>query len=320
MKDLLSKKNSETLKSNNKLKVFLLFLSLSFLFWIIIKLSEVYIYDVKFKVEYTEFPSKFLLQKEPSDEIILTLKTVGFKLLGYRIRDKKINFSLANLHKLRKHTYYTVTKSNFKFIQSQFSAETELLNIKPDTLFFEFGKKFSKKVQVTPQVDLEFRPGYNIVDDMQVIPQEVSISGPEGVIDSIIEIRTKVQKITDIFKDFEKRLPLIIPDNITVKPAEIVIKGKVDKFTQGTFTLPVEVINVPRSVLITTYPKEVKVIYTVPFKDYNKVVAESFKVICDYKEAQENELDYLIPKLTDTPGMVSSVRILPNKIDYLIKK
>ena len=320
MKDLLSKKNQVAMKNNNKLKVFLLFLSLSFFFWIIIKLSEVYIYDVKFKVEYTEFPSKLLLQKEPPDEIILTLKTVGFKLLNYSIREKKINFSLANLEKVRKHTYYTVTKSNFKFIQSQFSAETELLNIKPDTLFFEFGKKFSKKVQVTSQAELEFRLGYNVVDKVNVEPSEVSISGPEGIIDSIIEIKTKAKKVTDIFKDFEIKLPLIVPKNVTVKPAEVVIKGKVDKFTQGTFTLPIEVINVPRSVLITTYPKEVKVIYTVPFKDYNKIVAESFKVICDFKETQENELDYLIPKLIDTPDMVYSVRIVPNKIDYLIKE
>jgi len=298
----------------------LLFLTLSFLFWIIIKLSEVYIYDVKFKVDYTELPSKLLLQKEPSDEIILTLKTVGFKLLRYRIKEKRINYSLANLKKVNKHTYYSITRSNFKFIQSQFSAETELLNVKPDTLFFEFGKKFSKKVQVTSQAELEFRPGFNIVNEVQIEPSEVSISGPEGIIDSIIEIKTKKTKITDIFKSFEKKLSLIIPENVSVKPAEVLIKGKVDKFTQGTFTLPVEVINVPRKVLITTYPKEVKVIYTVPFKDYNKIVPESFKVICDYKETQENELEFLLPKLIDKPGMVSSVRIVPNKIDYLIKK
>jgi hypothetical protein len=317
---MLTKKNPETLKNNSKLRIFLMFLTLSFLFWMIIKLSEVYIYEVKFRIEYTEFPSKLLLQKEPSHEIILTLKTVGFKLLRYRIKEKKINFSLANIEKVNKHTYYAVTRSNFKFIQSQFSAETELLKIKPDTLFFEFGKKFSKKVKVISQAELDFRPGYNIVDELQIEPAEVSISGPEGVLDSITEIKTKALKISDIFKSFEKKVPLVVPENLTVKPTEIIIKAKVDKFTQGSFILPVEVINVPRSVLITTYPKEVEVVYTVPFSDYNMIVPESFKVICDYKEAQQHDLEYLLPKLTDKPNMVSSVRIVPNKIDYLIKK
>jgi len=148
----------------------------------------------------------------------------------------------------------------------------------------------------------------------------VSISGPEGVLDSITEIKTKALKISDIFKSFEKKVPLVVPENLTVKPTEIIIKAKVDKFTQGSFILPVEVINVPRSVLITTYPKEVEVVYTVPFSDYNMIVPESFKVICDYKEAQQHDLEYLLPKLTDKPNMVSSVRIVPNKIDYLIKK
>lgn len=319
---MLTKKNTETLKSNSKLKIFLFFLALSFFFWIIIKLSEVYRYDVKFKVNYIDYPSKLLLQKEPSNEIILSLETVGFNLLRYRIKERKIDFSLADIvkHKNKKHTYYIITDSNFKFIQSQFSADIEVLNIKPDTLFFEFGKKFSKKVKVISQVELEFKPGFNIVNDIQIEPALVSISGPEGVVDSIEEIKTRIIKISNIYKSFEKKLPLVVPENITVKPTEVVIKAKVDKFTQGTFTLPIEVINVPRNVLITTYPKEVKVIYTVPFSDYNKIVPESFKVICDYKETQENDLEYLLPKLTDKPVMVSSVRIVPNEIDYLIKK
>jgi hypothetical protein len=318
--EVQKQKNSDTLKNNSKLRIFLVFLTLSFFFWMIIKLSEEYIYDVRFNIEYTDYPPKLLLQKEASDEIILTLKTVGFKLLRYRIKEKKIKFSLANIEKKNKHTYYSNTRSNFKFIQSQFSAETELLNIKPDTLFFEFGKKFSKKVKITSQVEIEFRPGFNIVDDLEIEPKEVSISGPDGVLDSILTIMTKELKLSDISESFEKTVSLVVPKNITVSPAEVVFKAKVDKFTQGTFALPFEVINVPKSVLITTFPKEVKVIYTVPFSDYNKIVPESFKVICDYKETKENELDYLHPRLIDKPKKASSVRIVPNKIDYLIKK
>ncbi len=320
MQEVQKPVNNDTLKSKSKLRVFLLFLSLSFLFWMIIKLSEEYIYDVKFRVEYTDLPAKLLMQKEPSHEIILSLKTVGFKLLKYRIKEKKVNFSLANIVKKDKHNYYTITRTNFKFIQSQFSAETELLNIKPDTLFFEFGKKFSKKVKVISQVELEFRPGYNVIDQLKLIPAEVSISGAEGVLDSISGIKTEKLKISDVSKNIDQKISLIIPENITVKPTEIQIKAEVDKFTQGSFTLPVEVINIPRKVLITTFPKELKVIYTVPFSDYNKVVPESFKVICDYRETKEGELDYLIPKIVDKPAMVSSVRVVPKKIDFLIKK
>jgi len=80
------------------------------------------------------------------------------------------------------------------------------------------------------------------------------------------------------------------------------------------------VINLPRNVIISTYPKEVKVVYQVALKDYNKVPENSFRVQCDYKQTQDNGLDYLIPKLVDMPEIISDVKIVPNKIEFLLKK
>jgi hypothetical protein len=71
----------DTFKSNNKLRVFLLFLLFSFLFWTLIKLSKEYISEVEFGVVYTDVPQNKLIQNEPVDKVKLTLKTTGFKLL-----------------------------------------------------------------------------------------------------------------------------------------------------------------------------------------------------------------------------------------------
>ena len=93
-----------------------------------------------------------------------------------------------------------------------------------------------------------------------------------------------------------------------------------DKITDGSYNLPFEVINLPRNVIISTYPKEVKVVYQVALKDYNKIPENSFRIQCDYKQTQDNNLDYLIPKLVDKPEMITNVKIVPNKIEFLIKK
>ena len=67
--------------NNKKLRIFLLFLMLSFLFWSLIKLSKNYIADVKFDLVFTEEPQNKLIQNTSSNEIILTVNTLGFKLL-----------------------------------------------------------------------------------------------------------------------------------------------------------------------------------------------------------------------------------------------
>ena len=43
-------------------------------------------------------------------------------------------------------------------------------------------------------------------------------------------------------------------------------------------------------------------------------------IVCDFKESEENELNYLIPRLKQQSPLISSVRFVPNKIEFLIEK
>jgi hypothetical protein len=57
-------KNNRQLKANLKLKVFLVFLCLSFVFWMLTKLSKVYKSDIEFSVNYHNLPAKRVIQNE----------------------------------------------------------------------------------------------------------------------------------------------------------------------------------------------------------------------------------------------------------------
>ena len=76
----------------------------------------------------------------------------------------------------------------------------------------------------------------------------------------------------------------------------------------------------PDSIAVKTFPKKVKVFYQVGLTNFNKVNVGSFKVVCDYNNSLSNNLNYLIPKVVVKPRFVSSVKINPNKIEYLIQK
>lgn len=321
MKNNQPQNKIDSFKNNKKLRMFLLFLTMSFLFWMLIKLSEEYIADVVVEVTYIDLPNKKLLQSEPDNKITLTLKDRGFNLLKNRIKNKKINYSLKDINHKKSSIYFSETNLNINFIQAQFSAETVLLKIKPDTLYFDFGKKFSRKVKVISDINLQFKSGFNLVNSTIITPEYITISGPKGIIDSIDMVRTEDIFIDKIAQSFEKKIPLVVPDKkVSLSVDHVILKAKVDKFTEGSFIIPFEVINVPKTSIISTYPKEIKIVYKVALSDYNKVIPESFKVICDFRESQNNKLDYLIPKIIEQSDMITSVKIVPNKIEYLIKK
>jgi len=312
---------TNSVKNNKKLRIFLLFLMLSILFWMLIKLSKNYIADVEFNLVYTDIPQNKLLQNEPLTKIKLSVKTVGFKLLGYSLKKRDLNYSLSEIIHKKGSEYYSLTKSNINFLQTQLSAETVVLNINPDTLYFDFGVKKSKKVKVVPNITIEFKPGFNIIKDFTLDPEFVTLSGPAKLIDSIDIIQTEEIIWQDVSESFENKVKLVMPKKeLTLSENIVTVKGTVEKITQGSFSLPFKVINLPSKYIISTYPKEVKIIYQVALNDYNKISENSFKIQCDYKHTEENNLEYLIPVVVEKPEILFDLKIVPNKIEFLIKK
>lgn len=313
--------NSDSLKNNKKLRVFLLFLFLSILFWSLIKLSKEYIAEVEFDLVYSDVPNNKLIQNEPDKKVTLTLRTVGFKLLNYGFKRKSLDYSLREIVRKNGSLYFSETRSNTNFLQAQLSAETVVLNIQPDTLFFDLGVKKTKKVRLVSQVDFQFKTGFNFVKPFVMNVNEINISGPEKVIDTIHEVYTEPFVLKDISESFEQNVKLISPNRAVVLSSdEIILTGEVDKITDGSYTIPFEIINLPRNVIISTYPKEVKVVYQVALKDFNKIPENGFRVQCDYKQTEDNNLEYLIPKIIEKPEIIHDVKIVPNKIEFLIKK
>lgn len=321
MKNKASKSTTDYNKNNKKLHVFLLFLAFSFLFWTLIKLSKNYISEVEFGLTFTEIPNNKLLQIEPDKTIKLTINTIGFKLLQYGFTKKNLNYSLTEIKHKKGTNYYSITKGNINNLQAQLSAETVVLKTNPDTLYFDLGVKKSKKVKIITNIDLQFKPGFNLIKDYMIEPEFVIISGPSKVIDTINKISTEAVSWIDISQPFNKKIKLKKPNNIiSLSANQIAVKGNVEKITEGSFYLPYKIINLPKNYIISTFPKEVKIVYQVAIKDYNKITKNSFVIQCDFKHTGKNNLEYLIPEIVDMPEILFDVKLIPNKIDFLVKK
>ena len=108
--------------------------------------------------------------------------------------------------------------------------------------------------------------------------------------------------------------------SVVHKDIDVYYKLTVDKFTEGTLQLPFKVLNMPLDKNISTFPNEVKITYKVGLKDYGKVSKELFIIECDFNEALENNLNFLIPKLVSSPSFVKDLHLNTKKIDFFITK
>ena len=130
-------------------------------------------------------------------------------------------------------------------------------------------------------------------------------------------------KLEDVKSDFSEKVKIILPENLSnikVNSNFTTVGGKVEKFTEGTFKITFKVMNLPESVELTTLNKSVEVVFVVGLSNFDKIDKDFFEVVCDYNISKENNLNYLIPKVTTKSRFIKSFKVIPNKIDFLIQK
>lgn len=319
---MIKKKNSFSVKKNRKVQAFLVFLGLSTILWTISKLSKEYTHSVIVKTNYIELTSDKELQNKPKKTLELVLKTSGFNLIGYSFFQKKINIDLSKTQK-KGNDYFYLTNRNLPSLQVQLPFDQTIKRVYPDTLFFDFGKLSSKEIKIIPQLNINYKAGYNAVGDIEIKPKTIVISGSEKQLSEITTIHTNPLKLNAVFTNFEHKIALDIPKEyhkIHFSNKEITIKGIVEKFTEANLEIPFEIINVPENYTIETFLKKIKVSYKVSLENYDKIHASDFKIVCDFDNSKHIKNTFLIPELIKKPNLVSNIKIKPKKIEFLIKK
>ena len=322
---MVFKKNKRgySIKNSKKTKMLFLLLGLSFLFWMLIKLSKEYTDVVQFNVSYLNLPKGKMLQEDPQKNIDVIIKTFGYNLVKYHINKRSINVDLNSLKRKKGLIYYQLSKDFLPQIQQQVAADVFVVAVKPDTLYFHLGVSKTKNVKIVPDINIQFQSGYNLLGIVKVDPDNMTISGPEVLIDSIEEIKTESINLTDVNSSILIEVPILVLDKsskVSYAVQEVSVSGTVEKFTEAKLQLPFKIENLPENYSISTFPDKVEVVFQIGLSDYNKINQNDFKISCDYDRTLKNELNYLIPEVVSKPSMVTEIKIIPQQIEYLIKK
>ena len=91
------------------------------------------------------------------------------------------------------------------------------------------------------------------------------------------------------------------------------------KYTEGTVEIPLEIINPLSGVNLRTFPSRVTAKYNVTIDNFEKVNPSQFTAVVDCKEIQK-ESNKLKVQLIKFPSIVNSVKIFPEKVEYIIRK
>jgi hypothetical protein len=314
---------NKTIKSNlvqgKRLNVFVLFLFLSFLISLLVKLSNTYTQTLKFELVPTQLLSNEVLISKASKSIKVTLSGKGFELLKYYIYPPKIEVDFSQLNK-DKTLYYWTVRSQFENIINYFDEKVALKSINPDTILYSYDRQFIKKIPVEILVNSSFAVGYDLVQPFRSEPDSITLMGPESVLKTINAVRTKTTSFTAVNTTIDKVVGLDIKNSsnqLTYSHKKVSIHAEVEKFTEGTVSVPVTIVNVPENLTINFFPKEIRVLFYTSLKAYNSIEARQFSVECDFN-ALTTDNKYLKPFLVSQPKSVKTAKLETTEFEYVI--
>lgn len=306
---------------NLKVKRFLFFLLLAAIFWVLTKFSREFTATMVAKIQYENVPENAALSEGNLKNITFDLTANGFEILFYKFKRPTIDLQINKYYDKEK-DHFTITKSELnRMVSSNFNRNLAIKNLSVEELKVFLDPIVLKKVKVIPKHNFTFKDGFKPIDSIKVSPDSVVISGPFGSLKNISTMETEVISIENIEKNISTTVKIINNNKeiVTIKPNKVSVSLKVAEFSQGKFTLPIEVINLPPDLDIKLVSPNVTVSYDVSVNDFSEISKDSFRVICDYSKRNKEE-NFMLPILEKMPPNIQNVVFEPKKIDFLIFK
>ena len=302
---------------------FICFLISAFI-WLLIKISRNYSQSFQYTIEYKGLPNDKVVANNVDSIFTIGIQEKGFRMLLHELSSERLSLMVdvsrkLHLAKNNFNSYFLLTSEIIPQLNAQLaSTSSTVISISPDTVWFMFDRISEKKVRVVPQIDLSFEKQYNLSHDIIFYPESVVVKGPRKFVDTLKHISTVPRvfkklrtskmismKFAEIYKNYKLS---IVPDYIKAYIP-------VEKYTESSVEVPVNVENKPTGYNIKTLPEKVKITFLVGLKDFKNVKPEMFNIVAKYNESQALKMKVEIAK---QPDFVKITKITPDKVEFIL--
>ncbi len=270
--------------------------------------------------------NKAVLNELPKN-IGIEVSTYGFYLLTHKISQKQDTIEISG-ELIQERTgafpkHYIQTRSLLDKFTDQLGTGVKVKNILTDSIYFDFDKILTKKVPVKANIRYSFEKQFLLDGGISIKPPFVKVTGPASMVDSMNSINTEFAEFLSLKENINSELGFSGGSenkNISVFPEKVNIKIPVGKFTESSITVPVEVLNIPKKLTLKIFPDKVTITFFVSFSQYKKLSPDLFTATVDYNEIINEKKTKLKVKISKFPDFINSIKIFPEKVEFIVKK
>lgn len=309
----------------HKILVFLFFVLISTVIWFFSALGKNYVTSITFPVRYSNFPTQKVLVNELPNELKIKVQSVGSTILSYKLKIgvRPVIFDVNSFLRAEPNNsseFYLLTSTTEEDIQSQLPTNIRVVDIEPDTIFFQLTDVVSKKVEVVPDLEIGFQQQYMQKGKRILIPDSIIVSGPQVIVDTIEFVTTKTKLLKNITDTVHTNLEIVKIPKVRYSHSNVELIINAEKYTEADIVVPVKVKNLPDSLEMKVFPKTVTVNYKVGLSDFGKIYPNMFEIVLDYNDAIQNLNRKADISLLAYPDYVGNINYFPKTVEFVIER
>ncbi len=299
--------------------LFLLFLMISYVFWLMLTLNNEMQEDIEVPVEIAGIPDSVTVISNIPETLKISVRDKGTALMKYKIggiKPLKINWA-----------DYSQTKNKFLLnkadlgakLRDYFGSSGQLVTMLPDSISLSYTSSPGKKVAVKVLADLKPIFGSIINGPVTTNTDSVWLFSVEDLphelthVETLPIVRSSLSDTTDI------TVPIKPLPGVKIVPEEIVVKVPVEPLIARRQMAPVIAKNLPDDISLHTFPSRIEIAYLVPMSEYNSEPYD-INAYVDYADIANNTSGKLPVTLSLLPESYHSVEAVPDSVEYITER
>jgi len=301
-------------------KTFSFFLIFSAIVWVLVQFSKTYTQLIEIPVNYINTPLDKSISDERPKHVDLQLQDNGFNIYYYKIFNPQLNVDLSKAKETDEDLVYTL-QNHLAEIEEQLKIDFENSRIIQEEIIVPFQFKKEKMLKVIPNIAVNYAVGFSADNPVKLTPDSVKVSGPEKIIDSLVSVPTRSISLNKVNTNLNGTIAIDTSGfgQLSFYENSVRYAQEVEKYTEGSVEIAIEVVNVPDNFNLAYFPKTVIIYYQVNLKQFENVSSADFRVVCNYENVNQGD-DYMIAQIVEKPGFINNIRLNERRIQFVIKR
>ena len=288
-------------------------------FWCVETFKHQATIAIDYDIRITNVPENVIFTSEVPKSITATVTGKGLLLLDQLWGDSHrpvIDIDYGSL--MVQHGKVYITFDNWRSVfADRLGNDVTLNSVSPSPIELYLSTGEQKRVKVQFASAVKTGRDYKLYD-VRIAPDVVAVYAPQMLLDSI-DVALTERKTYNLSDTTMVRVAIAPVRGVKFVPDSVEVQLCVDLITNKTVSVPVTVINKPDDVRLRLFPAMVDVTCQVSSTLFNSITAEEFTLEIDYNDITPTA-DKLSIQIKKQPEGISSVRLNPSRVEYIIER